>query len=482
MTEADLHNGWTLAPTIEYPYVFTISECSNLTCRFYAILFSFIVSVAGCQKTVQEDLAGLENPPTELLRVAISGDYRPFSQWPETDPEPHGFSPEIIRSFARANRVDIEWVRFRWGSLLSDLGEARFDVAISGITVRPERSIAGLFSIPLTTSGALVLVPETSDLRGVNDLDQPATKLAVNSGGHLERVARQLFSRAQIETVSQNEDVLDRLLLGRVTGVVTDTLEAPHWQDRTDTPLRRIGPLTEDRKGALFVPSKSDWARRFDAWLIEAEASGALARLRAGHGLPELRTAQPTAALLASLDERLTLMTAVAHAKSTLGLAIEDRGVEARVLEVALASVEREARDAGSRAPDRDAVQRLFRAQIEAAKWIQRDELRRERADVGKRNETQDARERARTELDQALRPALLRIGNRIAALVARLEAGAAVSPDFEQTQDALARHGLPESHLRELHGALVSLIPGARPNASTRRPRSAAPDTMPSG
>ncbi len=442
--------------------------------RSHAIVFSFLFLASGWLVACADSPESGSQSPSRLLRVATSGDYRPFSHWPQNSTEPQGFSPDLVRAFARASEVEIKWVRFRWPSLLTDLQARRFDVAISGLTIGRTRSIAGRFSVPLTTSSALVLVPESSVLRRARDLNRQGVALAVNAGGHLEAVARRLFPRASIEAVPRNQDVLGRLARGSAVGVVTDSLEAPHWQAQVEG-LTRIGPLTQDRKAALFDPAQVELASRFDAWLLEAEARGELARLRARHGLPADRTASPVSALLAGIDERLSLMTWVARIKSLLDLAVEDPERELRVLEAAWRSVEEAARAAHRKAPPQQAVRRLFRAQIEAAKWIQTHALLEPdgsglAAPPGRRAE-------ARSQLDHALRPALLRIGARLSALVVRAEASAQDSLDFPRTRRALARHGLPDAQLRELHEALINLLQPSSPDVSAPPPQSAGPD-----
>ena len=164
------------------------------------------------------------------LRVGTSGDYAPFSLWAGGEAEPQGFSAEVARAFARAQGRRIEWVRFRWPELEADLGAGRFEVALSGITIRPDRSLAGRFSLPLTTAGAVALVPDNSALWTRADLDRGEIRMAVNRGGHLERVARSLFPRAVIEPVADNGGVPGRLATGRADAILTDELEAPHWQ------------------------------------------------------------------------------------------------------------------------------------------------------------------------------------------------------------------------------------------------------------
>jgi len=272
----------------------------------YAITFSFFFIALGCQSPTP----GFERTDLDAqmatIRVATSGDYQPFSHWPLAETEPTGFSIEVARAYALDRGVRMHWVRFRWPELAAELAAGSFDIALSGITVRPDRSAIGRFSLPLTTSGAIVLVAEESDLEESTDLDQQEIRLAVNAGGHLERVARQRFPTATIHALSDNANVMEELIQGRADAVMTDSLEAPHWLRRTKTRLRAIGPLTQDRKAAWFPPSRTDEAERFNRWLLRAEAGGKLDRLRSQFHLPPGRTASALPALLSSLDERLT--------------------------------------------------------------------------------------------------------------------------------------------------------------------------------
>jgi chorismate mutase len=320
-----------------------------------------------------------------------------------------------------------------------------------------------------------VLVPESSPLRRVRDLDRPQVALAVNAGGYLERVTRRLFPQANVEAVPRNQDVLGRLTRGSALGVVTDSLEAPHWQAQA-AGLRRIGPLTRDRKAALFDPDQVELAHRFDAWLLEAEASGELARLRQHYELPADRTAAPGSALLAGLDERLSLMISVARTKQRLDLAVEDPARERRVLEAAWRSVEEAARATHREPPPKELVRRFFRAQIEAAKWIQTHGQLEQ--DPGQLGADPEPRTEARSQLDHELRPALLRIGARISALIVAAQTSTATELDLAQTRRALAQHGLPAAQLRALHEALVNLLRAASPAASASPPRSAESGT----
>jgi ABC-type amino acid transport substrate-binding protein len=60
---------------------------------------------------------------------------------------------------------------------------------MGGVTMRPERAVAGTFTRPITRAGAVVLVPAG----GTPRIDRPGLRLGVNAGGHLERLAGRLF-------------------------------------------------------------------------------------------------------------------------------------------------------------------------------------------------------------------------------------------------------------------------------------------------
>ncbi len=350
--------------------------------------------------------------PSRVLRVGTSGDYAPFSAVsPDSPDRPEGFDLAVARRFAEDRGLELELVRFAWPELETDLAAGRFDVAMSGVTVRPERSVVGRFTVPVAWSGALALVPEDSAYQALEDLRIPGARIGVNAGGHLEKLARVSFPRATLVAIPGNENVLPALVAGSVDAAVTDDLEAPRWLARAPE-LRELGPFSRDRKAYLVRRERPDLAAELDAWLLAQEANGTLDELRAEHLGPATATevATPLRALLAALDERLDLMPFVAEAKRARGLPVRDPEQEQRVLDDALKA----SRDAAARAgvlpiPDRW-VQVLFRAQLDAAAAVQEFALARPAA-AGARS----------FDLERELRPALARIVERIAECLARL-------------------------------------------------------------
>src|SRR5262245_6292168 len=52
-----------------------------------------------------------------LLRVGTSGNYPPLSEW--TGARPDGFAPALVEAFAKTDRTELAWSRFRWPDLAS---------------------------------------------------------------------------------------------------------------------------------------------------------------------------------------------------------------------------------------------------------------------------------------------------------------------------------------------------------------------------
>jgi cyclohexadienyl dehydratase len=350
-------------------------------------------------------------------RVGTSGDYAPFSVAPPDDPTAlDGFSVALARAFAADTGRPLRFVPFHWPELARGLVERRFDVALSGVTVRPERSVVGRFGVPVAESGAVVLA-RTDAIADPGGLDREGVRIVVNAGGHLERVARARFPRAELRALDRNRAVLEALARGEADAAITDTLEAPHWERELGrrappVPVVRRGPLTRDRKAPWWRQDLHEEAFVLDAWLLALEADGTLAALRERHlGAAGPPTATPGAALRAAVSERLALMPEVARAKRATRRPVRDADREARVLEAAVRAVARRAAEAGAPEPDPARVEAFYRAQIEAAVAVQEAVLADPPAAGGG----------PVFDLQLQLRPALLRLGDRIAWSLVRL-------------------------------------------------------------
>jgi len=404
--------------------------------------------------------------PRAILRVGTSGDYAPFSVAKGEDaPRYSGFDVELARRYAADRGLEVEFVRFRWPNLQRDLEAGRFEVAMSGVTVGPLRSVTGTFSVPLVETGAVALVRDSARFSSIEALDRNHVRIAVNAGGHLEGAARAQFPHATLVAVGENSGVVRALALGEVDAAVTDTAEASNWEKELPD-VKRLGPFTRDRKAFLVAAAAAERSADLDAWLLEREADGTLATLRSeflGAG-PFARVAEPLPALVAALDERLSLMPWVAIAKRREGLPLVVPEREDAVLDEATAAVLSQAKAEEIAPPSVLLVRRFFGAQLEAAKQVQRDVAR---SDYEATDPLPD--------LDGALRPAISRIGARIARLLVALRQ----DTDRERISQALA-DGLRSTWLAPSSRYAITDALGAITAAGAAAPSPAPSTTAP--
>jgi cyclohexadienyl dehydratase len=381
---------------------------AHLVKRLWIAIAALLLACAGGEPQPspisEPSRAAIRERPQAAIRVGTSGDYAPFSEL-GAGGRRDGFDVEVARAYAQERGLRIRWVPLRWAELDRDIAAGRFDMVMSGVTVRPERSLVGRFSVPVATSGVVLLAR-------TNELPERDTgmRMVVNAGGHLERAARRLFPDAALRPLSPNAAVRKALLAGEADAAVTDTLEAPGWLAGTSG-LHVLGPYTRDWKAYWLPASASERARDLDAWLIAREADGTLAALRTRTlpGSAREASATPLVALGAALEERLALMPLVAEAKRASGAPVRAPAQEQTVLAAAALSVRDAAARAGASAPDAAAVREFFGALIDGAREIQ------ERTLAGPPSSDPPA------DVDRSLRPALARISERIAWLLVQL-------------------------------------------------------------
>ncbi len=313
------------------------------------------------------------SPHEEALRIGTSSDYAPFSL------DGAGFDVDVAELLSAELGMPIEWRRFRWPELARDVRENRFDVAMSGVTWRPERAVLGRMSLAVASGGPCVLG------------DPEPRRLAVNRGGVLERWARRRFPEAEIYAVADNLSLPARLESRSVDAIVTDSFELAHF--RRPGFAERCEP-PHDRKVYWIAPAAAaTLGPAIDRFLREREPE--LEQLRTRHFGTASERAESDH-LIDLMARRLALMPAVAAWKRRNDRPISDPARE----ELVLARVAEQVAAVGL---EPAAALRLFELQIELARAVQAR-----------------APEVEPLDLPRELRPTLLQLGLRIVNALAR--------------------------------------------------------------
>jgi chorismate mutase len=159
-------------------------------------------------------------------------------------------------------------------------------------------------------------------------------------------------------------------------------------------------------------------------------------------------------------------MPLVGAAKRRAGLPLEVPEREAIVLDAAIESARAAAERADVAPPPMAATRRLFLAQMNAAKEVQWESVR----------DPQISPADSALDLETQLRPALLRIGDRIAQLLVTLPAGLDASRVREEALRELRTPRLSKASALALADAISAL---SQPQANQRDNADAAPGTL---
>jgi cyclohexadienyl dehydratase len=205
------------------------------------------------------------------LRVATTGDYKPFSFLDPVSGQYSGIDIDMARSLAGALHLDLKLVATSWPTLMEDLAAARFDVAMSGITVTEARRKLGTFSSPYVRDGkgAIVRCKDRKRFPDLAAIDRPGVRVIVNPGGTNQAFVDANIRRATIIVFADNTKIFDELVAARADAMITDRIEIALQSKLHPELCATAGNLTEEEK-AYLLPRDSDLVFLVDAWLEQA--------------------------------------------------------------------------------------------------------------------------------------------------------------------------------------------------------------------
>lgn len=162
------------------------------------------------------------------INVGTTGDFMPFSyQFPISETDFYGVDIELAKDLAKSLGVELKLVKTSWPTMIEDLKSGKYDICMSGVTIKLDRQKVGLFSIPVLTSGkAAITRDELADvLTSIEAINQEGIKVIVNPGGTNEAFARANFPKATIIQNDENLTIFQKIVDGVADVMVTDAVE-----------------------------------------------------------------------------------------------------------------------------------------------------------------------------------------------------------------------------------------------------------------
>jgi cyclohexadienyl dehydratase len=245
---------------------------------FFAVVFAFLVPSARAQQPSRLE----EIVKRGALRVGLTGDYAPFSKFDPATSTFRGFDVDMAADLGKALGVRVEYVRTAWPQLSRDFEADRFDVAMGGISITPERESKGSFSAPVMQEGKTPIArcKDLGKFETLADIDRPGTRVIVNPGGTNERFTRANIKSAEIKVYPDNVTIFDEIARGNADLMITDASETRYQQKLHPGVLCAVHPDQpfDHAQKAYWLQRDAALKAFVDDWIRQARADGRFAK------------------------------------------------------------------------------------------------------------------------------------------------------------------------------------------------------------
>jgi polar amino acid transport system substrate-binding protein len=234
-----------------------------------------------------------EIAPGGRLRAAINFGNIVLAQKDSATGEPRGVSVELARELGRRLGVPVELVTFdAAGKVFDALASGAWDIAF--LAIDPVRAAGIDFTAPYVVIEGIYLVPASSTLRTIEDVDRRGVRVAVARGSAYDLYLTRALKNAELVREPNGPDALDMF--------VRDQLEAAAGVKQaivafaTAHPdLRMIDERFMSIEQAMATPkgraAGASYLRRF---IEEMKASGFVAKALAASGQADAAVASPS--------------------------------------------------------------------------------------------------------------------------------------------------------------------------------------------
>ncbi len=233
--------------------------------NWYIVLLLVVLLISGCTQTAQVE-TGEEVTDTSLMdlkergKIVIGTDV-PYGvmEFFDENGEIIGLEVDIAKEIASQLGVEAEIIDYAWDDIFTDIKSGKLDIAVSSMTITPERSEEMLFSIPYFNAGqTLVIRGDDETIKMPTDLDgkkvaaQADTTSSEEALKYTDSELVTEYLALDIETET-GETIWNQLKSGELDAVIIDYVAAVDYVKQNPS-LKIAGePFTQEFYG---IPTK----------------------------------------------------------------------------------------------------------------------------------------------------------------------------------------------------------------------------------
>ena len=202
------------------------------------------------------------------LTIATSPDFPPFESLEGN--EVVGIEVDIMELICAELGVEAEFVQMDFDSVLVGIQAAKYDCAMSGITVTPEREQNMLFTDPYYNAAQVIVVAEGSAVKSKADLADKV--VSVQTGTTAESGCQD--EGIKVQAFAASADAKAALTTGKVDAWVVDNLTAIQMVEAGDGLTILEEKMTEEPYAFAFAMGSEDLVAAINDALTALIADG----------------------------------------------------------------------------------------------------------------------------------------------------------------------------------------------------------------
>ncbi len=253
--------------------------------RWLAVLACvFTLTAAACGEDAAEPPA--DSPAAEFpagttmadlqeagtITIGVKFDVPPFGFKNPTTDEVEGFDVDLGKAIADALGVEPEFIEAISDNRIPFLTDGTADLILSTMTITTDRDAEIDFSIPYYIAEGRVLVPEDSDITGVEDL--AGTTVCTATGSTYEENLKANAPEAKLRLVDTYSECLELIQTDSVDAVSTDDVILTGMIISDDT-LKLVGDgYTTEPYGAGIADGDTEFKEFVDGVVSEYISDG----------------------------------------------------------------------------------------------------------------------------------------------------------------------------------------------------------------
>ncbi|MFA6194784.1 MAG: ABC transporter substrate-binding protein [Patescibacteria group bacterium] len=257
---------------------------------FFVVLTVLVIATVvgawlwyGNFKTADSSLADIKK--REVLKVGSNLPFGVMERFDENN-KPVGIDIDIAQEIASRLGVTLELNNYGWDELFTAVKSGEVDLAISSITITPERQKEVFFSRPYFNGGqVIVALSDNQEIKGIADLEDRKIAAQKDTTGYNEAKrytsASLIYPYLNFDKINGSLGIIDDLRSGKFDVIIVDYIQALDMIKEYPG-LKIVGvPFTKENYGIITKIGNESLMQKINSILQDIGEDGALEKIEA---------------------------------------------------------------------------------------------------------------------------------------------------------------------------------------------------------